>query len=188
MLVLVPSFYLAYGPLNFLWLCDLALWVTWLGLWLESPLIIGMQAVAVLIPQLIWLVLFLVQAATGVSALGFLDNMFDARIPLFVRALSLFHGWMPLLLIWLLMRLGYDRRALWAQAPVVVALLGLTYVLLGQSPAKAGNVNGVLGLTGSSAVHGWAWVALLGVALLLVVCLPTHWLLCRFFRPPIERS
>jgi hypothetical protein len=39
------------------------------------------------------------------------DYMFQPEIPPPLRALSLFHCWMPFLLLWLVYRLGYDARA-----------------------------------------------------------------------------
>src|SRR6266508_3361385 len=50
-----------------------------------------------------------------VPALGLADYMFDRKIPRPVRALSLFHLWLPPLLLWTVGRLGYDRRAFRAQ-------------------------------------------------------------------------
>ena len=38
--------------------------------------------------------------------------LFDPHLPLFTRGLSLCHAWLPVLLVWLLFRVGYDRRAL----------------------------------------------------------------------------
>jgi hypothetical protein len=35
--VLVPYYWHTYGPVNFLWFCDIALLVTLAALWLESP-------------------------------------------------------------------------------------------------------------------------------------------------------
>ena len=40
------------------------------------------------------------------------DYMFAADHSLFLRGLSLFHGWLPFLLVYLVWKLGYDRRAL----------------------------------------------------------------------------
>lgn len=48
----------------------------------------------------------------GISLLGLTSYMFDSRLPQFTRGFSLFHGWLPLLLMWLLFRLGYDKRAM----------------------------------------------------------------------------
>ncbi len=40
------------------------------------------------------------------------DYMFKHENSLFLRGLSLFHGWLPFLLVYLVWKLGYDRRAL----------------------------------------------------------------------------
>src|SRR5664279_1930488 len=109
--VLVPVYWHAYGPTNFLWFCDAALILTVAGMWLESSLLISMCAVGILLPQCLWLLDF------GSNCLGFhflnlTRYMFDHQLPLFTRGLSLFHGWLPLLLVWLLVRLGFDQRAL----------------------------------------------------------------------------
>ena len=93
--VLVPVYLHTYGPTNFLWFCDAALILTVTGMWLESPLLISMCAVGILLPQCLWLADF------GVNLLGFhflnlTSYMFDPHLPLFTRGLSLFHGWLPL--------------------------------------------------------------------------------------------
>ena len=86
--VLVPVYLHTYGPTNFLWFCDAALILTVTGMWLESPLLISMCAVGILLPQCLWLVDF------GVNLLGFhflnlTSYMFDPHLPLFTRGLSL---------------------------------------------------------------------------------------------------
>ncbi len=54
MAVLIPVYLYRYGPTNFLYFCDLALLFTLAGLWLESPLLISMCAVGLLVPQALW--------------------------------------------------------------------------------------------------------------------------------------
>src|ERR1017187_7893096 len=120
--VLLPVYLHTYGPANFLWFCDAALVLTVAGMWLESSLLISMCAVGILLPQCLWLVDF------GVYLLGFhflnlTSYMFDPHLSLFTRGLSLFHGWLPLLLVWLLFRLGYDKRALPAWTVVATGLV-----------------------------------------------------------------
>ena len=44
--------------------------------------------------------------------------MFDRKIPLWIRLLSLFHVWLPWLLLWLVLQNGYDPRALAVQTVV----------------------------------------------------------------------
>src|SRR5260370_27779167 len=49
--------------------------------------------------------------------------MWDARFPLWVRLLSLFHVVLPVLLLAALRRAGYDHRALRLQSWIAAALL-----------------------------------------------------------------
>ena len=58
MAVLVPVYWHYYGPTNFLYFCDVALILTLVGIWLESPLLISMCAVGILAPQALWVVDF----------------------------------------------------------------------------------------------------------------------------------
>jgi len=46
--VVVPVYWLQYGPGNFLWFSDLALLATTAALWLENSLLVSMMAVSVL--------------------------------------------------------------------------------------------------------------------------------------------
>jgi hypothetical protein len=95
--VVVPIYLHTYGPTNFLWFCDAALILTVAGMWLESSLLISMCAVGVLLPQCLWLADF-GSNLLGIHLLGLTGYMFDRHLPLFTRGLSLFHGWLPLLL------------------------------------------------------------------------------------------
>src|ERR1700761_1862349 len=70
LMVLVPCYLPTWGPLNFLWFCDVALMVTFLGIWLESPLLISMQAVGILLPQTAWAIDFFVRWFAGKNAEG----------------------------------------------------------------------------------------------------------------------
>ena len=106
--ILVPNYWLAYSPWTFLYFCDVALLLTLPALWLESALLLSLPAVGITLPQLLWVVDFL----TGTHITGMTSYMFDPKLPLFVRGLSTFHGWLPFLLVWGVWRLGYDRRAL----------------------------------------------------------------------------
>src|SRR5437762_974411 len=59
-MVLVPYYWHAYGPMNFLYFCDVALLLTLVALWTESRLLASTQAVAILLPQMIWVIDLLV--------------------------------------------------------------------------------------------------------------------------------
>ena len=52
MAVLVPVYWYYYGPTNFLYFCDVALFLTLAGIWLESPLLVSMCAVGIVAPQI----------------------------------------------------------------------------------------------------------------------------------------
>jgi hypothetical protein len=120
--VLVPVYLHTYGPSHFLWFCDAALILTVAGMWGESSLLVSMCAVGILLPQCLWLADFGANVL-GFRFLGLTGYMFDPRLPLFTRGLSLFHGWLPLLLLWLLRRLGYDKRALSAWTSLAAGLV-----------------------------------------------------------------
>src|SRR5579872_4394227 len=109
--ILVPYYMHSYGPKNFLYFCDIAAFFTLGALWLESPLLASMPAVGILLPQTLWIVDFLAEAV-GLRLTGLTSYMFENQIPLFTRGLSLFHFWLPILLVWLVWRLGYAKKAL----------------------------------------------------------------------------
>src|SRR5262244_1873553 len=113
--VLVPVYVRHWGVRNFLWFSDIALFGTLLALWTESSFIASMMAIGVLLPELVWNVGFFGYLLTGRKVGGLAQYMFDPSKPLYVRALSLFHVFLPPLLIWLVATLGYAHRAWIAQ-------------------------------------------------------------------------
>src|SRR5580704_11931443 len=52
--ILVPNYWRTYSPWTFLYFCDVALFLTLAGLWLESWLLISLAAVGLTVPQLLW--------------------------------------------------------------------------------------------------------------------------------------
>jgi hypothetical protein len=187
--VLVPIYWHTYGPTNFLWFCDAALILTVAGMWLESKLIISMCAVGILIPQGLWLVDF-GGGLLGIHLLGLTSYMFDQRLPLFIRGLSLFHGWLPLLLTWLVFRLGYDQRALsrWTVVAAGLLLAGCFFALpAGAHPGNPNTPININYLYGFNDHQQQTWInqnvyviLWLGV-LWLAAFLPTHLVLRKFF-------
>ena len=94
MAVLIPVYWYFYGPTNFLYFCDLALILTLIGVWIDSPLLVSMCAVGIIFPQLLWCLDF-AGNFLGAPITGMTNYMFSSS-PLFLRGLSLFHGWLPL--------------------------------------------------------------------------------------------
>ena len=171
LLVLVPVYWACYGPRNFLWFSDIALLATGASLWLESSLLASMMMLAVLLPELAWNLDFFGRLLTRRRLFGMSDYMFDARTPRALRALSLFHVPLPAGLVWLVTRLGYDRRAWLCQSLLALLVLPVTYRLTD----RAENVNWVHGIgRPQSVLPPWAYLALLIVAFSLVLYLPPH--------------
>jgi hypothetical protein len=135
--VLIPSYWRAYSPWTFLYFCDVALLFTLAALWFESPLLISLPAVGLTLPQLLWVVDFL----SGSRLTGMTSYMFDPKLPLLVRGLSSFHGWLPFVMVWGVWRLGYDRRALAGWTVVSTVVLLSSYFLAPAPPAPADNPN-----------------------------------------------
>jgi hypothetical protein len=89
MAVLVPVYWKQYGPTNFLYFCDLALFITLAAMWLENRLLASMAAVGIILPQmLLWCGDFAAHLV-GLKFIGMTDYMFDTHRSLFLRGLSL---------------------------------------------------------------------------------------------------
>ena len=185
MAVLVPVYWKNYGPTNFLYFCDVALFVTLAAVWTENALLASAAAVGIVLPQMLWCADF-AAGLLGFKLTGMTAYMFDTKRPLFLRGLSLFHGWLPFLLLFLVQRLGYDRRALpvWTVTAWVLLLICFNFLpAAGAALANAKvpvNVNYVWGMS-DDAPQTWmptyAWLALLFTGLPLLIFLPTHSLL-----------
>ena len=180
--VLVPVYWAHYGVRNFLWFSDIALLITAVALWLESPLVAGMMTLAIALPELAWNVDFFGRLLTGRQLFGLSAYMFDPVYPRFLRALSLFHVGLPLVLLWAVHRLGYDPRALAWQTAVALVVLPVTYAVT--DPAD--NVNWVYGPGGKPQTWMSPRVYLLLVMIFfpLVFYLPTHLLRSALFARP----
>jgi hypothetical protein len=178
--VLVPIYWVHWGPKNFLWFSDIALLTTGLALWLESSLLASMMMLAIGLPELAWNVDFFGRLLTGRQMLGLSGYMFDAGKSRFLRALSLFHVVLPIVLLWMVYRLGYDDRALLFQTLVAWIVLPVTWWIT--DPAD--NVNWVYGpgSTPQTRMHPRAYLALTMILFPLVFYLPTHLLLHTLFR------
>jgi len=183
--VQVPFYWSAYGPTNFLYFCDVALFLTLASVLTEKRLPASMAAVGILVPQLIW-VIDVIGGLFGHSVVGMTDYMFQDSQPLYARAISLFHGWLPFLLVYVVYRLGYDRRAFVAWTVLAWVLMLIAYFLLPAPPAPVDqqnlpvNVNYVYGMSDvkpQEKMPPLAWLAVMMTGLPLLFFLPTHLLL-----------
>ena len=146
-----------------------------------------MCCVGILLPQALWCVDFVIVLCGG--SLTTMTDYMVSDSPLFLRGLSLFHGWLPFLLFYLVRRTGYDHRAVLWWTPLAWVLCLICYFFLPEPYAAhpgdltPKNVNFVFGLDGETA-QTWmpaplflvSWMA----ALTAIVYLPAHLLLRRF--------
>ncbi|MCX2738332.1 membrane-associated protein [Pontibacter anaerobius] len=175
LVVLIPVYWKNYGPGNFLWFSDIALFSVGIVLWTSSGLLLSMTAVGVLALEIIWNLDYFGRLLTGRQLLGLSAYMFDKSKSLFLRGLSLFHVVLPILVVWLLAQWGYQPEALYWQSALAWVVLPLTYFLT--DPQE--NINWVFG-PGNSPQHSIpARLYFLAVMLFfpLGVYLPSHFLL-----------
>jgi hypothetical protein len=186
MAVLVPVYWHYYGPTNFLYFCDVALLLTLIAIWPENALLISMCAVGISVPQTVWVIDFAAGLA-GFQFTGMTNYMFDASHSLFLRLLSLFHGWLPFLLVYLVWRTGYDRRGFWSWTLLSWALLFICFFFMPPPTPNPGltpvNINYVWGLNDTAAqtwMPPYVWFGGMLVGLPLIAFAPVHLLLARF--------
>ena len=176
-----PVYWHAWSLANFLHLCDVAVILTCIGLWTGNALLLSSQAVSSVVIDTLWALDVAAWLLFRRHFIGGTEYLFDQTCPLWIRMLSLFHIIMPVVLLWSLSRLGYDRRGFRLQAaialPVIIASRFVT-------PEK--NLNFALTAPcfhrqlGPAPVH----LAITYLAVVLAVYLPTHLLFERLYSPP----
>lgn len=180
-LVVVLIYWQRFGPGNLLWFCDVALILLVPALWLESALLSSLAALLVLLPLLLWAVLLALRLGLGWRCGGLLDYLFIRERPLWLRLISLFHLPLPVLMLWLLWRLGYSAEALpWA---IVTTWLVLPLSYCFSRPQH--NVNWVHGIGGEGTrqtrLPPMIHLLMLMLAAVILIHLPSHWLLTWLF-------
>jgi hypothetical protein len=175
----VPAYAVTWGWTNFLALCDVAATLTCLGLLTRNRLLISSQILPALMVGALWTIDVGARLVLGRHVFGGTEYMWLPTAPLAVRLLSLFHLALPVVLLLLLRRLGYDRRALALQTALTAVLLVLGRFL---APA-AKNLNYAFRDPLFKQVFGPWPLHLAGVLLGIVVLvyLPTHLLLRRLY-------
>ncbi|MGH9691935.1 MAG: hypothetical protein ACRD4C_12795 [Candidatus Acidiferrales bacterium] len=172
------AYWRTWGAATFVQLCDIAVILTCIGLWSNNALLISSQALSSLLVDMAWALDAGWRLFLGRHVFGGTEYLFDAHFPLWVRLLSLFHVAMPLLLVWAVHRIGYDRRALALQSAIVICAMSAARF----TPA-AKNMNFVF----TDPFFHRAWgpaplhVAINACFMVVAIYLPTHLLLRRFF-------
>jgi len=178
MLVWLPAYVKVWGWANLLHLCDAAVILTCIGLWIGNAPLISSQAVSALLAGLLWTANVGARLFTGHFFASGSEYMWDASYPLWVRLLSFFHVALPCALIWGLWKLGYDRRGLRVQAVIAAALLIVSRFL-----SAEWNMNWVYRdpLFGRSWGPGVVHVLVIWLGAVVFLYWPTHLVLRRLF-------
>lgn len=185
MIVWLPAYFRVWGWSNLLHLCDVAVILSFVGIWLANPLLLSSQAVSSVAAGILWVSDVGWRLATGRFLIGGTDYMWDARYPLWVRLLSTFHLGLPLVLLWTLRKVGYDKRALGLQAAIAAILL-----IISRFFAEDLNMNYAF----RDPVFHRAWgpavahLAFIFMVIVAAIYWPTHLLLARLFRAPVIQS
>ena len=174
--VWIQAYWVVWGWRNFLHLSDVTVILTCVGLWRGSALLLSSQAVASIVVDLAWCLDVAWRLMFSRHLIGGTEYMWDARFPLWVRLLSVFHVFWPVLLLWALARLGYDRRGWVLQSGIAAVALVLARLL-----APAQNIN----FAYRDPFFGRAWgpapvhLAVILLPLIVLIYGPTHLALAR---------
>ena len=180
MAVWLPAYFRVWGWGNLLHLCDVAVILSFAGIWLVNPLLLSSQAVSSLAAGVFWILDVGWRLTTGRFLVGGTEYMWDTRYPLWVRLLSAFHIGLPLVLFYTLRKVGYDKRALGLQAAIAAVLLIAGRFLSVETNMNYAYRDPVLHRAwGPGPLH----LAFTLFVLIVVIYWPTHVLLAWWFRP-----
>jgi hypothetical protein len=179
------AYWHAWGPANFLHLCDIAVILTCIGLWTNNALLLSSQAISSVLIDLVWTIDVVARLVFGHHLIGGTEYLFDGGTPLWARLLSLFHIVLPFILLWSLSRLGYDRRGWKLQSAILVPVLIASRFVTPDQNLNFAVKDPVLHHSfGPAPVH----LAITFLFLVFVVYFPTHVLFSRLFPPPSAES
>jgi hypothetical protein len=180
--VWIPTYTVYYGWTDFLHLSDIAIALTAIGLWTSSPLLLTSQAISTLVGESLWTVDVVWGQVSGHILIPGVQYMWETKYPLWLRLMSFYHTLLPVLLLWAVSRVGYDRRGLKLQVGITAAAL-VAGRIWGSSQH---NINfsyrdPFFGLQwGPAPVH----LFLMLVGGMVLGYLPADWLLAKLFTRP----
>ena len=180
--VYLPAYTLAYGLANFLFLCNLTAILAAIGIWTCHRLLLSSQAVAILLVATAWTLDVAGRLVLGRHLIGGTEYMWDPQWPLFTRLLSAYHVVLPITLVLVLRRIGYDKRGYWLQCAIALAAVSAGRLFGPQANINYSFVDPLLKRSwGGPLTH----VAVVAGFLVLVAYPLTHLLLQRLCRPTV---
>lgn len=178
----IPIYLVYYGWTDFLHLSDIAIAITAVGLWTSSRLLLSSQLLSTLLVESIWTVDVVWAALTHHYLIPGVEYLWDRQYPLWLRMMTFYHIVVPLLLLWVIWRMGYDRRALKLQATIGAAAL-IAGRLWG---GPVDNINFAF----RDPFFNWSWgptplhLLVMFAGMILLDYWPMHWLLTKLFTRP----
>ena len=125
MLFWIPVVLATQGPQNFWWLCNLAQFILLYSIWTSDRLLVSSQAGTIVVVGAAWTVDLAGALITGSSPFGITTYMFNEDLSIALRATSTYHVWLPVFVVWLCRRQGYDVRGFRLQCGIgTAAILG----------------------------------------------------------------
>jgi len=174
--VWLPAYAITWGWWNFVLLCNIAVILTCVGLWRGDALLLSSQAVSTIVVEPLWTLDVAWRFVSGAHLIGGTEYMWDPVYPLWVRLLSAYHVLWPVLMVWAVRRVGYDRRGFWLQSGLAVAVMALSRF---GDPVRNPNMafrDPIFQQTwGPAPAH----IALMLAVLIFVIYWPTHQVLLR---------
>lgn len=167
-----------FNVLSLFWFSQTALFIVLIGMWAESRILISMASLSILIFHSIWTIGFFIRLIFGITATGGLAYMFDPQISPILRYMSLYHVVLPLLILWILKRKGYDPRAFKLQTLLAWIIFIATFLF---TPMER-NINWVFGpQSPQTLISPYLYLAIVMVTIPVFIYFPTHVVLKHVF-------
>jgi hypothetical protein len=177
----VPVYWRTWGPANFLHFCDIAVILTCIGLWTNDALLLSSQAVSSVVIDIVWTLDVSARLLFGRHVIGATEYLFDPAFPLWTRLISLFHIVMPLVLLWSLSRVGYDRRGWKLQSAIALPVLIASRLVTPNQNLNFAVADPIFHRAfGPAPIH----IGIMFLILVFVIYFPTHFVFMRLFRRP----
>jgi hypothetical protein len=179
--VYVPSYWQAYGASHFLQLCNIGVLLTCLAWLTRSALWLSTQWLAAPLIAVLWLADVASTLLVGQPLHGGTLYLWDASIPWPARALSIYHVFLPLVLLHTLRITGYDHRALVVQSTLAIVVMAISGIIA----TPQNNLNYLYLWPDGSVPGGPTWLHGANQVILAVVMLyvPTHLLSLLMIKP-----
>lgn len=179
--IYVPSYLQAYGALHFLQLCNIGVLLTCLAWLTRSALWLSTQWLAAPLIAVLWLADVTATLATGHPLHGGTLYLWDASIPWPARALSIYHVFLPLLLLHALRTTGYDRRALVVQSTLATVVMAISSMVA----TPQNNLNYLFQWPDGAVPVGPLWMrgVIQVILIVLILYVPTHLLSQLMIKP-----